>query len=150
VIKFVSDLRQVGGFLRVLRFPPPIRLFLCMVQDYKPTTIGSRPRRPLEWLDCFTLVSTTRIQRSNIKLDRIVHTLYTGNVHSTYYCGHYWYTMYVLRTLLVYNVCTVDITGIQCMYCGHYWYTLYVLWTLPVYNVCTITSNVHSTYIVYQ
>ena len=23
VIKFVSDLRQVGGFLRVLQFPPP-------------------------------------------------------------------------------------------------------------------------------
>jgi len=26
VIKFVSDLRQVGGFLRVLRFPPPIKV----------------------------------------------------------------------------------------------------------------------------
>jgi len=26
VIKFVSDLRQVGGFLRVLRFPAPIKL----------------------------------------------------------------------------------------------------------------------------
>jgi hypothetical protein len=26
VIKFVRDLRQVGGFLRVLRFPQPIRL----------------------------------------------------------------------------------------------------------------------------
>ena len=26
VIKFVSDLRQVSGFLRVLRFPPPIEL----------------------------------------------------------------------------------------------------------------------------
>jgi hypothetical protein len=26
VIKFVRDLRQVGGFLRVLRFPPPINL----------------------------------------------------------------------------------------------------------------------------
>ena len=26
VIKFVSDLRQVGGFLRVLRFPPQIKL----------------------------------------------------------------------------------------------------------------------------
>ena len=25
-IKFVSDLRQVGDFLRVLRFPPPIQL----------------------------------------------------------------------------------------------------------------------------
>jgi hypothetical protein len=26
VIKFASDLRQVGGFLRVFRFPPPIKL----------------------------------------------------------------------------------------------------------------------------
>ena len=26
VIKFVSDLRQIGGFLRVLRFTPPIKL----------------------------------------------------------------------------------------------------------------------------
>ena len=26
VVKFVSDLQQVGGFLRVLRFPPPIKL----------------------------------------------------------------------------------------------------------------------------
>jgi hypothetical protein len=26
VLKFVSDLRQVGGFLRVLYFPPPIKL----------------------------------------------------------------------------------------------------------------------------
>ena len=25
VIKFVSDLRQVDGFLRILRFPPPKR-----------------------------------------------------------------------------------------------------------------------------
>ena len=26
VIKFVNDLRQVGGFLRVLQLPPPIKL----------------------------------------------------------------------------------------------------------------------------
>ena len=26
VIKFVNDLRQIGGFLRVLRFTPPIKL----------------------------------------------------------------------------------------------------------------------------
>jgi hypothetical protein len=26
VIKFLNDLRQVGGFLWVLRFPPPIEL----------------------------------------------------------------------------------------------------------------------------
>jgi hypothetical protein len=31
VIKFVSDLRQVGGFLWVLRFPPPIKL-TAMIQ----------------------------------------------------------------------------------------------------------------------
>ena len=29
VIKFFSDLRQVGGFLRFLRFPPPIKLTDC-------------------------------------------------------------------------------------------------------------------------
>ena len=29
VIKFVSDLQQVGGFLRVLRFLPPIKLKYC-------------------------------------------------------------------------------------------------------------------------
>ena len=26
VIKFVSDLREVGGFLQALRFPPPINM----------------------------------------------------------------------------------------------------------------------------
>jgi hypothetical protein len=26
IIKFVSDLQQVSGFLQVLRFPPPIKL----------------------------------------------------------------------------------------------------------------------------
>ena len=29
VIKFVSDLRQVSGFLSVLGFPPPIQLKYC-------------------------------------------------------------------------------------------------------------------------
>jgi hypothetical protein len=29
VIKFVSDLRKVGGFLCVLRLPPPIKLKHC-------------------------------------------------------------------------------------------------------------------------
>jgi hypothetical protein len=30
VIKFVGDLLQVGGFLQVLRFPPPIKLTAMM------------------------------------------------------------------------------------------------------------------------
>ena len=34
VIKFVSDLRQVGGFLWVLRFPPPIKLTATIQLKY--------------------------------------------------------------------------------------------------------------------
>jgi hypothetical protein len=34
VIKFVSDLRQVGGFLRVLRYPPPIKLIDAIYLKY--------------------------------------------------------------------------------------------------------------------
>ena len=33
VIKFVSDLRQVGAFLRVLRFPPPIKLTAMIITE---------------------------------------------------------------------------------------------------------------------
>jgi hypothetical protein len=36
VIKFLSDLRQVGGFLQVLRFPPPIKhksLYIDVTHD---------------------------------------------------------------------------------------------------------------------
>jgi hypothetical protein len=34
VIKFVSDLRQVGGFLQVLLFPPPIKLTATLLLKY--------------------------------------------------------------------------------------------------------------------
>ena len=34
VIKFVSDLKQVGGFLRVLCFPPPIKLTTTILLRY--------------------------------------------------------------------------------------------------------------------
>ena len=33
VIKFVSDLRQFGGYLRVLPFPPPIKLTANIVEN---------------------------------------------------------------------------------------------------------------------
>jgi hypothetical protein len=36
VIKFVSDLRQVGGFLRVHRLPPPIKLISCHKGECAP------------------------------------------------------------------------------------------------------------------
>jgi hypothetical protein len=34
VIKFVSDLRQVGGFLRILRFLPTVKLTATMSLKY--------------------------------------------------------------------------------------------------------------------
>ena len=33
MIKFVSDIRQVGGFLRVLQFPPPIKLTVTIYTE---------------------------------------------------------------------------------------------------------------------
>jgi hypothetical protein len=42
VTKFVSDLRQVGGFLRVLMFPPPINIVESGVKHHNPnpTTVN--------------------------------------------------------------------------------------------------------------
>ena len=34
VLKFVNDLRQVGCFLRALRFPPPIKLTTMIYLKY--------------------------------------------------------------------------------------------------------------------
>ena len=34
VVKFVGDLRQVGGFLQLLRFPPPIKLTATIQLKY--------------------------------------------------------------------------------------------------------------------
>jgi hypothetical protein len=34
VIRYVSDFRQVGGFLRVLEFPPPIKLTATIYLKY--------------------------------------------------------------------------------------------------------------------
>ena len=52
VIKFLSDLRQVGGFLRILRFPSPIKLTTTNnrnivesgVQHHKPTKPTNQKR----------------------------------------------------------------------------------------------------------
>jgi hypothetical protein len=47
VIKFVSDLRQVGGFLWVLQFPPPIKL-TAMIQS-APKTTSPMPMSCKNW-----------------------------------------------------------------------------------------------------
>jgi hypothetical protein len=48
LIKFVSDLRQVGGFLRVLRFPPPInQIYLFIVLNVTFSNISAISWRPV-------------------------------------------------------------------------------------------------------
>ena len=39
VIKFVSDLRQVGAFLWEVWFPPPIKLTLLKVKQHIPNSV---------------------------------------------------------------------------------------------------------------
>ena len=56
VIKFVIDLGQVGGFLRILRFPPPIKLTAaiqlkyCGIEDHKPTIKNTRNQPILHFI----------------------------------------------------------------------------------------------------
>jgi hypothetical protein len=40
VIKFVSDLQQVGGFLRIFRFPPPIKMTTTICIEYTSPSAG--------------------------------------------------------------------------------------------------------------
>ena len=48
MIKFVSDLWQVCGFLRVLRFPPPIKLTATILLKVALDTIKNpQPTNPL-------------------------------------------------------------------------------------------------------
>ena len=46
VIKFVNDLRQVGGFLHVLRFPPPIKL-CCSIDNFTNECIKKERSTPI-------------------------------------------------------------------------------------------------------
>ena len=43
VIKFVSVLQQVGGFLLVLRLPPPIKLTATIYLKYNKVTLNFIP-----------------------------------------------------------------------------------------------------------
>jgi hypothetical protein len=46
-IEFVSDLRQLGGFLRVLRFPPPTNLTATICTRHKSLPY---PLTPILWV----------------------------------------------------------------------------------------------------
>ena len=53
VMKFVSDLRQVGGFLRVLRFPPPIKLTdMILLKRLFESDVKHHKPKPTSYLLC--------------------------------------------------------------------------------------------------
>ena len=74
VIKVVNDLRQVCGFLRILRFPPPIKLTAMISQQYcwKWRLTPGNQTKP-----CYTYFRKMSIQGSS--LDNF-------QIHSINYC----------------------------------------------------------------
>ena len=46
MVKFVSDLRQVGGFLWVLRFPPPIKLTATINRNIVESGVKHHKTKP--------------------------------------------------------------------------------------------------------
>ena len=71
VIKFVSDLRQVGGFLRILGFPLPIKLTTkeMMIRDKKRemnwfcSQLPVGYRRCIDWSDRIFHICSIRFVR---------------------------------------------------------------------------------------
>ena len=90
VIKFVSYLRQVGGFLRVLRFPPPILLLLLpecghhQFVDYSATFWMRMQIYTLSFifflLKCFTYIySVLRVQKKlRIGIFFLLYSVYSN------------------------------------------------------------------------
>ena len=84
VIKFVSDLRQVGGFFRVLRFPPPIKLTVYNwnivksgVKYHKPKLGRLKSQAPsfviyflVDYTCCYCIYKCIQCHQSNWKGER--------------------------------------------------------------------------------
>ena len=66
VIKFVSDLRQVGGFLRVLWFPPPIKL-TATIYKCNWNIVGSGVKHPKPKTNAIFLITDIIIQEANTR-----------------------------------------------------------------------------------
>ena len=108
VINFVSDLRQVGGFLQVVRFPPPIILTVhdmteSGVKHHNPNTryAGSKFNR---WQHNNT-VNNFNIHAFSLQVHMKLlavddHLLWIGVVH----LAHWWIIWYALHHQLLTSV----------------------------------------------
>jgi hypothetical protein len=76
VIKFVSDLRQVGGILRMRRFPPPIELIATILLKYS-SGVKHHPSPTPEMKDEF--ISQAKTTEGHRKKER--QTINLGQYH---------------------------------------------------------------------
>ena len=53
VIKFVSDLQHVGGFLQIFRFPPPIKLIGHDITEILLKVALNSITKPDQWISIF-------------------------------------------------------------------------------------------------
>ena len=88
--KFVSDLQQVGGFLRILRFPPPIKLttmiFITeiLLKVAKKNLHYFECLTSLNWLGFFVLFFLKIIVFSDIKIWRYLTTILFNDNRAIY------------------------------------------------------------------
>jgi hypothetical protein len=85
---FVSDLRQVGGLLRVLRFPPPKKLTATI------------------WLT--ELLLKVALNTITLTLSSSLFTFWLFNYHQYMFCFVIWFDFSLLTVLYLYfNLCSV-------------------------------------------
>ena len=69
VIKFVNDLRQVGGFLRVFRFPPPIKLIAISNWNIVESDVKHHKPKPVFYL-------SIRNQLTSLSVTTLGHSIF--------------------------------------------------------------------------
>ena len=127
VIKFVSDLRQVGGFLRVLRFPPPIKLTVKHQQTYRATAL----------VFTFLLLYLHMYYSHWNVFYKQQYSMVTPVLQSYRPCFQVWY---IVINLLLHVVC-----GIRSQKFTHYNSFLFLMWEneLDIYSHLLVHWNNH-------
>ena len=122
VIKFVSDLQQVGGFLLVLPFPPPIKLTTTILLKYCwkwlifhnhiPNPIKSNSVMSISYskISVLSLHSSTKLHRMEEIKD--FNTDYNHKAHTLYYSVYYIPVLCLLLEFMWINISFCGFTNI--------------------------------------
>jgi hypothetical protein len=103
MIKFVSDLLQVGGFLRVLRFPPPIKLTATIWLKYYWKWLSTPSNKQTNLKFCLYRILVC----SGFRLDR-VHCTYIFFTSTWRNSDHRKVTYPGLVSLAIFNLKSIE------------------------------------------